>query len=99
MQYSDKEKQIIESYQNDERMMIFVYAQWCINNDLDPSRLYGEAYPNQQENKTLSDVMELTVPKPEAGSINDQTVLNILQLYGNDDLAFIVQREIEKREK
>jgi len=90
------EKKVIESYQNDEKMMILVYAQWCINNDIDPQSLYMEAYPEQTTNKILLEVLELTVPQNESEHIPNETVLNMLQLYGNDDLAFIVQREIDR---
>lgn len=93
------EKQVIENYQNDERMMILIYSQWCINHELDPTVLYNEAYPNQVTNSTMEDVQELTVPANESDDIPDQTVLNVLQLFGNDDLAFIVQKYIEKRDK
>ncbi|GAB3045581.1 hypothetical protein [Virgibacillus ainsalahensis] len=93
------EKQVIESYQNDERMMILVYAQWCINNNLEPVALYEQTYPGQSKNNALREMLELTVSKKESDEMPDQTVLNVLQLFGNDDLAFTVQYEIEKREK
>ena len=79
-------------------MMILIYAQWCINHDLDPKEMYKKAYPNQLQNDALVDALELTVSKQEADEIADQTVLNVLQLFGNDDLAYIVQEEIMKRE-
>ncbi|WP_047983166.1 hypothetical protein [Ornithinibacillus californiensis] len=91
------EEKIIENYQNDEKMMILIFAQWCINHDLDPVALYQSAYPNQLKNHILEETMELTVPKNEAEEISDETVLYVLQLFGNDDLAFVVQNEIEKR--
>ena len=91
------EDQIIERYQNDEKMMILIFAQWCVNNDLDPVELYKTAYPDQYNNKALEESMELTVPKKESEEISDQTLLNVLQLFGNDDLAFVVQGEIDKR--
>lgn len=99
MSNKEMDEKVIENYQNDERMMILIYAQWCINNDLNPQTLYEEAYPEQIKNKTLVDVLELTVPKKEAEFIPDVTILNVLQLFGNDDLAFLVQGEIEKRDK
>lgn len=92
------EQRVIENYQNDERMMILIYAQWCINHDLDPKRMYEEAYPDQLKNDALVDALALTVSKQESDEIADETVLNVLQLFGNDDLAFIVQEAIEKRE-
>ncbi len=90
---------MIESYQKDERMMILIFSQWCINNGLDPEKLYVEAYPHQEKNNTMTEVLELTVPAHESEEIPDQTVLNVLQLFGNDDLAFVVQEYIEKQEK
>ncbi|WP_249872732.1 hypothetical protein [Oceanobacillus saliphilus] len=99
MDKKEMEKQVIENYQNDERMMILIYSQWCINNGLEPIKLYEEAYPNQVKNETMAEVLETTVPANESEEIPNQTVLNVLQLFGNDDLAFIVQKYIEKREK
>ncbi|AOZ91501.1 hypothetical protein [Paenibacillus crassostreae] len=91
------EEQIKESYRQDEDMMILVFAQWCINNNLDPVALYNEAYPHQEHNERLNKVIELTVSKDEAGDIPDDTVLGVLSLFGNDDLAFIVTEAINKR--
>ncbi|WP_188725165.1 hypothetical protein [Lentibacillus populi] len=93
----DMEQQVIENYQNDEKMMILIFAQWCINHDLDPKEMYKRAYPAQGENHALSEALALTVPEAESAEIPDQTVLQILQLFGNDDLAFIVQQVIDKR--
>lgn len=94
----EMEKKVIESYQSDERMMILIYAQWCINNELDPKEVYERAYPGQLKNAVLTDVLELTVAQEDSEDIPNQTVLNVLQLFGNDDLAFVVQEEMEKRE-
>jgi hypothetical protein len=90
------EKRIIENYQTDERMMVLVFSQWCINHDLDPQALYKKAYPNQPVNPLLEEVEELTVPKKESEDIATETVLQILQVFGNDDLAFIVQEESDR---
>lgn len=90
---------IIESYQKEEKMMILVFAQWCVNHDLDPKALYLEAYPAQSENQSLKEAIDLTVPKEEAGEVPDDTLLGVLSLFGNEDLAFIVTQEIEKRTK
>ncbi|WP_187393167.1 MULTISPECIES: hypothetical protein [Oceanobacillus] len=79
-------------------MMILIYSQWCINNELDPVELYEKAYPGQLKNNALIEIIEETVPAKESAEITDQTVLNVLQLFGNDDLAFIVQEHIEKRD-
>ncbi|MBD3108462.1 hypothetical protein IEO70_08790 [Bacillus sp. AGMB 02131] len=90
------EQQIIKNYQSDEKMMILVFAQWCVNHDLNPEELYLRAYPHQSANPALKEALELTVPKEEAGAIANDTVLNVLSLFGNDDLAFIVSEEINK---
>jgi hypothetical protein len=97
MMSNELEKKIISQYQRDEGMMILVFAQWCINSGLDPQELYKRAYPNQASNPTLLQMTELTVPKEEAGEITDQTLLNVLSLFGNEELAFIVNQEIEQR--
>lgn len=99
MEQEAREQRVIENYQNDEKMMILIYAQWCINNDLDPKELYEKAYPGQMKNSALVEALELTVSKEESDLIDDGVVLNILQVFGNVDLAFEVQGMIEKREK
>lgn len=91
------EKAIIENYQKEENMMILVFAQWCINHGLDPKTLYKKAYPNQLNNPALVQALELTVSREEAGDIPDQTVLGVLSMFGNDDLAFVVTEAIDKR--
>lgn len=93
------DEQIIENYQSDEKVMILIYAQWCINHDLDPKALYLKAYPDQVKNEALKEALDLTVLKEESDQIDDNTVLHILQVFDNHDLAFIVQEEIEKRDK
>ncbi|MNN69311.1 hypothetical protein D3C81_1850930 [compost metagenome] len=91
------EEQIIESYKRDEEMMILVFAQWCVNHGLDPHALYLQAYPEQEGNVALSKALALTVPEEEAGYISDDTVLGVLSLYSNDDLAYVVTEAIAQR--
>ncbi|HAM82244.1 hypothetical protein [Ornithinibacillus bavariensis] len=91
------EDYIIEKYQHDEKMMILVFAQWCINRDLDPMELYHAAYPSQGKKKVLEEMIELTVPKKDSEEIADETVLAVLQLFGNDSLAFVVQQIIDNQ--
>ncbi|HLS60404.1 MAG TPA: hypothetical protein VK044_04670 [Virgibacillus sp.] len=98
MNKSEREKKVIENYQSDEKIMILIFAQWCINHDLNARQLYEETYPEQMKNQELIDAMEQTVPKEVADVIDDGVVLQVLQLFGNDDLAFMVQNMIEKRE-
>ncbi|WP_156290384.1 hypothetical protein [Oceanobacillus salinisoli] len=99
MNRKEIDEQVIQNYQENEKMMILIFAQWCINHDLDPEEIYAQAYPNQPKNEILTEVLEDTVSKNESDTIEDETVLNVLQLFGNDDLAFVVQNEIEKRGK
>lgn len=99
MSQQELEEQIIRNYQRDEQMMILVFAQWCINHDLDPVELYTRAYPKQAANDALHQAIGLTVSKEESGDIADDTLLGVLSLYDNDDLAFIVTDEIAKRKK
>jgi hypothetical protein len=84
------EERIAESYRQDEDMMILVFAQWCVNHGLDPAELYRKAYPDQPDNERLTRVLELTVSKEEAGEIPDQTLLGVLSMFGNEDLAIVV---------
>ena len=93
------EQQIIENYQKDEHMMILVFAQWCVNHDLNPVELYKKAYPHQENNAALDQMMDLTVDKEEAGEISNETLLGVLSLFGNDDLAFVVTEEIQNMNK
>jgi len=90
------EKYIIEQYQKDEKTMVLIFAQWCINNNLDPVVLYKEAYPTQLENHLLKEVIDETVSKEESEYISHEIVLQVLQYFGNDDLAFVVQNTVEK---
>ncbi|HZG75569.1 MAG TPA: hypothetical protein VEZ72_06890 [Paenibacillus sp.] len=99
MRRKELEDRIVENYRNEERMMILAFAQWSINRGLDPQALYEKAYPGQRGNPELLAALELTVPKEEAGEIADETVLNLLSAFGNDDLAFVVSQAIQSRRK
>ncbi len=93
------EERIVTNYENEEKMMILIFAQWCINQDLDPEQLYGKAYPNQVSNLLLKEALELTVSKAESSYISEQTILDLFSFYGNDDLGFVVSEELEKKKK
>lgn len=81
----------------DEQMMILVFAQWCINYDRDPRALYQQAFPDQSIPPSLEQAISLTVPKEEAGEIADDTVLGVLSLYDQPELAELVRAEIAKQ--
>lgn len=88
------DKQVIETYQRDEEMMILIFAQWCINHDLNPIEIYQRAYPQQKENESLQKAIDITVSKEESDYIPDETLFVVLSMFGNEDLAFIVSELI-----
>ncbi|WP_096188828.1 hypothetical protein [Evansella halocellulosilytica] len=90
------QQQVIDNYKKDENMMILVFAQWCVNHELDPKDVYKEAYPEQNDNTALNEVINLTVSKEEAGPISNETLLAVLGLFGNHDLALIITEKIKK---
>lgn len=81
---------VIEQYEADENMMIQIYAQWCANHDIDPIKLYEKAYPSQIANELLIGIKKST--EKDALDVDTETVLNVLQLFGNDDLAYEVSK-------
>jgi hypothetical protein len=83
---SETEKKIIESFKQDEKMMAHVFAQWCVNHDLDPAEIYASVY-GSADNQVLREAIDLTVPKEEAGPIETETLLGVLSLFGNEGLA------------
>ncbi len=92
-----REEQIVQSYRQDEDMMILVFAQWCVNRRFDAKELYQTAYPDQVDNPRLQQGINLTVPKEEAGDIPDDTLFGVLSMYGNEDLALVISEAIETR--
>lgn len=94
---SDESKYVIEQYQEKERLMIIIFAQWCIDHDFDPVDIYKKAYPEQGKNDILADVLEDSLEKEKPSSIDIDTLFEVLQLYGNEDLAIVIQEELENR--
>ncbi|HLR14710.1 MAG TPA: hypothetical protein VK144_02725 [Bacillota bacterium] len=94
---SDESKYVIEQYQEKERLMIIIFAQWCIDHDFDPVDIYTKAYPKQGKNDQLADVLEEPLEKEKPSSIDIDTLFEVLQLYGNEDLAIVIQEELENR--
>lgn len=97
MKGSERDEFIIEQYKNDEQMMVLIFAQYCINNDLDPYDVYQEAYPEQGVNPAIATALEDVLPKKESEEIPLELVQYILQVFGNDDLAFILQKRANAR--
>jgi len=92
------QKKIIELYQEDEMVMIRLFIQWCQRKELDPHVLYRTAYPTQRDNEILTQLLASEETYDDIVVEND-TMLDLLQLFGNDELAFVVAEEIEKTEK
>ncbi|PID18396.1 hypothetical protein CSV62_08790 [Sporosarcina sp. P35] len=95
MEFKSIDEQIIQKYKDDETLMIRLFVQWCANHKLDPQVLYNKAYPEQGANQALKDVMESDDGFEEL-HIDNETMLDVLQMFGNYDLAFIVSDEIQK---
>jgi hypothetical protein len=98
MEFKNIDEQVIQKYQEDEQLMIRLFIQWCANNELNPHELYRSAYPEQQENETMKKIIEEAKYEEEI-DIDNETMLDVLQLFGNDDLAFILTDEIERFSK
>lgn len=89
------DEQVIAKYKQDEKVMIQLFVQWCINHEVDPNELYARAYPEQQKNLSLQDVLK-EMDGAEEMEIDNETMLDVLQLFGNFDLAFILSEEIDR---
>lgn len=85
---------IIQKYQEDEQIMIQLFVQWCQNHGIDPIVLYQKAYPSQGTNSAMMVIINQTDPLDL--EIDTGTLIEVLQLFGNDDLAFVVSEEAEK---
>lgn len=85
---------IIQKYQEDEQVMIQLFVQWCQNHDIDPFSLYQKAYPAQGPNEAINTIIENNEPMDL--DIESSTLIDVLQLFGNDDLAFVVSEEAQK---
>lgn len=95
MEFKNIEEQIIQKYKDDENLMIRLFVQWCANHKLNPQTLYQQAYPEQRANQALKEVMESDDGFEEL-HIDNETMLDVLQMFGNDDLAFVVADETQR---
>lgn len=84
---------IIQKYQEDEQIMIQLFVQWCLNHEIDPFTLYQKAYPSQGPNEAMKVIIDTNDPLDL--DIDSSTLIEVLQLFGNDDLAFMVSEEIK----
>lgn len=98
MEFKSIDEQVIQKYQEDEQLMIQLFVQWCVNHELNPNELYARAYPEQPENAALQkEVKEMEDADPL--EIDNETMMDVLQLFGNYDLAFVLSEEIERLSK
>lgn len=88
---------VISQYQEDENVMIQLFASWCANHQLDAFTVYAQAYPQQEKNLLLEKAVEEM--EKDTLTVETETLLNVLQLFGNEDLAFVVSEEAEKQKK
>lgn len=99
MNRQDDEARLIEQYQQEERMMILAFAQWCASNSLDAEALYERAYPLQAKNEELQEAIALIADSGTSPDIPDEALLSLLAMYGNDDLACEVSAAIDDRKR
>ncbi|MBU5594709.1 hypothetical protein KQI76_05995 [Amphibacillus sp. MSJ-3] len=90
MDQKEREQFLIEQYQAGEDQMILLFTQWCFNHDLDAIALYQEAYPNQLVSTKLLEINNKYPELKETAQIDTSLLLEVLQLYENYDLAFVV---------
>lgn len=95
MEFKNIDEQIIQKYKEDETLMIRLFVQWCSNHEMDPQELYKKAYPYQMENEALKSVIENDDGFDDF-QIDNETMIDVLQLFGNEDLAFVVAEVIEQ---
>lgn len=87
---------IIQKYREEEDLMIRLFIQWCENYELDPHVVYMQAYPEQQQNERLTDLL-LAAEEEESFIIDDEAMFDVLQMYGNDELAFVMSTFIQQK--
>lgn len=96
MEFENRDEYIIKKYQQDENTMIQLFVHWCFNHQADPLALYTRAYPHQPKNEALLNAIEEAKTDFEEIEVGTATMLEVLQMFGNDDLAFVVAEEAEK---
>lgn len=97
MDNENREEYIIKKYQQDEQLMVQLFVKWCTNHQLNPLELYQRAYAGQPQSAVLTAAIDQE--DTEELDIDHETLLDVLQMFGNDDLAFVVSEEIEKLAK
>lgn len=85
----DRSKEIIARYQQDEQTMIRLFIDWCRQYDIDPVQIYTVAYPTQPQNDLLQALM-VEAEQASPLDVPTATLLDALQLFGNEELAFVI---------
>lgn len=83
------QEQIIKKYEDDERTMIHLFIEWCRQHQLDAHEVYHQAYPDQAENPVMAEIIA-DIAEQAPIKIPTNTLLEVLQVFGNDELAFVV---------
>ncbi len=91
-----QQQEIIQKYQEDEQMMILLFAQWCVNHQLQAMDLYLRAHPEQTTNLPLQQALNQTLIAEESPEISDELLLELLFLFEQHELAQVVSDEIKK---
>ncbi|GGD50537.1 hypothetical protein [Paenibacillus nasutitermitis] len=99
MDRKEIEEWIAANYRRDEQMMVDAFAQWCINHDLDPEELYTRAYPQQAANPALQGAISQALPKENSPEIPDDALLQLLSMFDNEELGYVVSNEIAQRKE
>lgn len=89
---------IIKKYQDEERTMVHLFIEWCREHEQNPQTVYQIAYPEQGENPIIKELVE-ELSEHEPLHIPTQSLLEVLQLFGNDELAFVIADLIDKAAK
>lgn len=97
MDIENRDDFIIKKYQQEEEIMVQLFVQWCTNHQLNPAELYQRAYPGQMQSPVLTAAIDQA--DAEELDIDHETLLDVLQMFGNYDLAFVISEEIEKLPK
>ncbi len=95
MNFNLTSEQIIQKYSEDEQIMIRLYIHWCKSHQLDPVQLYSRAYPEQLENLALKELLN-EADEEQQITVDNETMIEVLQMFGNDDLAFVLVEELNR---
>src|SRR5690625_6855763 len=88
--YKTVDERVIENYQKDKQMMILIFAQWCVKNEVDANALYKRAYPEQASNQLLANIFKETLEAGKSDQVDDTTVFSVLGRIGIHDVEFEV---------